>query len=347
MPQGDTARFDRLALLISDRWPLYLTLWLVLLAAALFPVVADRLASPGAPPLAPLLARLPSLTGEAGALRLAWSHDLSHSLLTSNRASPLPQTPTLFHPWWWVLAQVGRGLESAAPDLRWAAFTILLAAVLILGLRVLLRATLPDGRTRAIAAVLIVLGGGWRWLHFAGDALGLVGPTVVLYSVLECAARRAEAGYRLRQSHRGHVDCAGAACDCGHTGRAARVRGLCAAGRLVAHCRHRLAGRRRCARRCPAAYPRHSPHRSTGHHPGNSGGSHLRRADGKTAAAAHRRHPPGARPGLASLPLVPGPAAGRAGLGTPLGSIPAIPWYRQVLCSWPWALRLPAGWHGP
>ncbi len=175
MPQGDTARFDRLALLISDRWPLYLTLWLVLVAAALFPVVADRLASPGAPPLAPLLARLPSLTGEAGALRLAWSHDLSHSLLTSNRASPLPQTPTLFHPWWWVLAQVGRGLESAAPDLRWAAFTILLAAVLILGLRVLLRATLPDGRTRAIAAVLIVLGGGWRWLHFAGDALGLVG----------------------------------------------------------------------------------------------------------------------------------------------------------------------------
>ncbi len=171
MPQGDTARFDRLAPLISDHWPLYLTLWLVLLAAALFPVVADRLAAPDDSPLT----RLPSLAGEAGAIRLAWSYDLSRSPLASNRASPLPQNPTLFHPWWWGLAQVGRGLERAAPDLRWATFTILLASVFMLGLIALLRATLPDGRTRALAAVLIVLGGGWRWLHFAGDALGLVG----------------------------------------------------------------------------------------------------------------------------------------------------------------------------
>ena len=175
-PRGGAglARLDRLPPFISDRWPLYLALWLVLVAAALFPVVADRLAAPDEPPLAPLLARLPSLTGEAGAIRLAWSHDLARSPLATNRASPLPQHPTLLHPWWWVLAQVGRGVEHAAPDLRWATFTILLAAVLILGLKALLRATLPDGGTRALAAVLIVLGGGWRWLHFAGAALDLV-----------------------------------------------------------------------------------------------------------------------------------------------------------------------------
>ena len=176
MPQGEsrsgagTARLDRLAPFISDRWPLYLALWLVLVAAALFPVVADRLAAPDEPPLT----RLPSLAGEAGAIRLAWSYDLSHSPLATNRASPLPQHPTLFHPWWWMLAQVRRGLGLNAPDLNWTAFTILFAAVLILGLRVLLRATLPDGRARAIAAVLIVVGGGWRWLHFAGGALDLV-----------------------------------------------------------------------------------------------------------------------------------------------------------------------------
>ena len=142
----------------------------MLVAAALFPVVADRLAAPDEPPLA----RLPSLTGEAGAIRLAWSYDLSRTPLATNRASPLPQHPTLLHPWWWALAQVGRGLEHAAPDLRWATFTILLAARWILGLKALLRATLPDGGTRARAAVLIVLGGGWRWLHFTGDALDLV-----------------------------------------------------------------------------------------------------------------------------------------------------------------------------
>ena len=176
MPQGEpsagagTARLDRLAPFISDRWPLYLALWLVLVAAALFPVVADRLAAPDEPPLT----RLPSLAGEAGAIRLAWSYDLSRASLATNRASPLPQHPTLFHPWWWSLAQVGRGLERAAPDLVWATFTILLAAVLMLGMKALLRATLPDGRTRAIAAVLIVLGSGWRWLHFAGVALDLV-----------------------------------------------------------------------------------------------------------------------------------------------------------------------------
>lgn len=176
MPPGEPrggagdARLNRLAPLVSDRWPLYLALWLVLVVAALFPVVADRLAAPDEPPLT----RLPSLTGEAGAIRLAWSYDLSRSLLATNRASPLPQHPTLLHPWWWGLAQVGRGLERAAPDLRWAAYTILFAAVLILGLWALLRAILPDGRTRAIAAVLIVLGGGWRWLHFAGVALDLV-----------------------------------------------------------------------------------------------------------------------------------------------------------------------------
>ncbi|MDE2994094.1 MAG: hypothetical protein OXU67_09450 [Chloroflexota bacterium] len=181
MPPGEPrggaglARLDRLPPFISDRWPLYLALWLVLVAAALFPVVADRLAAPDEPPLAPLLARLPSLTGEAGAIRLAWSHDLARSPLVTNRASPLPQHPTLLHPWWWGLAQVGRGLEHAAPDLRWATFTILFAAVLILGLKALLRATLPDGGTRALAAVLTVLGGGWRWLHFTGDALDLVG----------------------------------------------------------------------------------------------------------------------------------------------------------------------------
>ena len=176
MPQGEprdgagAARLDRLAPLVSDRWPLYLMLWLVLVTAALFPVVADRLAAPDEPPLT----RLPSLAGEAGAIRLAWSYDLSRLPLATNRASPLPQHPTLFHPWWWGLAQVGRGLERAAPDLRWATFTILFAAVLIVGLKALLRATLPDGHTRAIAAVLIVLGGGWRWLHFAGVALDLV-----------------------------------------------------------------------------------------------------------------------------------------------------------------------------
>lgn len=176
MPPGEprggagAARLDRLAPLISDRWPLYLALWLVLVAAALYPVAADRLAAPDKPPLT----RLPHLAGEAGAIRLAWSYDLSRSPLATNRASPLPQHSTLFHPWWWALAQVGRTLEQVAPDLRWAAFTILLAAVLILGLIALLRATLPDGRTRAIAAVLIVLGGGWRWLHFASVALDLV-----------------------------------------------------------------------------------------------------------------------------------------------------------------------------
>ncbi len=176
MPPGEppggagAARLDRLPPRISDHWSLYLALWLVLATAALFPVVADRLASPDQPPLT----RLPSLIGEAGAIRLAWSYDLSRSPLATNRASPLPQHPTLFHPWWWVLAQVRRGLEPAAPHLVWATVTILLAAVLILGLRVLLRATLPDGRTRAIAAVLIVLGGGWRWLHFAGVALDFV-----------------------------------------------------------------------------------------------------------------------------------------------------------------------------
>ena len=171
-PRGDAeaARPDRLAPLVNDRWPLYLALWLVLVAAALFPVVAGRLAAPDAPSLT----RLPSLAGEAGAIRLAWSDDLAHSPLATNRASPLPQHPTLLHPWWWVLAQIGRGLERAAPDLRWATFTLLFAAVFILGLKALLRATLPDGHTRAIAAVLIVLGGGWRWLHFAGDALDLV-----------------------------------------------------------------------------------------------------------------------------------------------------------------------------
>ena len=180
MPQGEprggtgAARLDRLAPLVNDRWPLYLTLWLVLVMAALFPVVADRLAAPDEPPLAPLLARLPSLTGEAGAIRLAWSYDLSRTPLATNRASPLPQHPTLFHPWWWGLAHLGSGLERVAPDLRWATFTILFAAVLIVGLKALLRTTLPDGHTRAIAAVLIVLGGGWRWLHFAGTALDLV-----------------------------------------------------------------------------------------------------------------------------------------------------------------------------
>ena len=171
-PRGGAgaARLDRLAPLVNDRWPLYFALWLVLVAAALFPVVADRLAAPDEPPLT----RLPSLAGEAGAIRLAWSYDLSRSPLATNRASPLPQHPTLFHPWWWVLAQVRRGLGLATPDLNWATFTVLLAAILVLGLKALLRATLPDGRTRAIAAVLIVLGGGWRWLHFAGVALDLV-----------------------------------------------------------------------------------------------------------------------------------------------------------------------------
>ena len=323
-PRGGAglARRDRLPPFISDRWPLYLALWLVLVAAALFPVVADRLAAPDEPPLAPLLARLPSLTGEAGAIRLAWEPRPRPLAPRLQPRLALPQHPTLLHPWWWVLAQVGRGVEHAAPDLRWATFTILLAAVLILGLRALLRATLPDGGTRALAAVLIVLSGGWRWLHFAGAALDLVdrpwfyrqfwsapldalkqgtafgSPIVDTWIAPERLAIVAAQAVLLA--------CTAGALRAGSWRTA--VIGWVGAGIALA--------------RRPAAHPGHLPHRSAGHYLGSSGGGRLGRGNGKTAAADHRRYPAGTRPGLAGVPLVPRPAADRAGVGRTSGGTP-------------------------
>ena len=96
MPRGEpragagAARLDRLAPLINDRWPLYLVLWLVLVAAALFP---GRRRPPSLHRMHPRSPACRASPVKAGAIRLAWSYDLASSPLATNRARPCLNIP--------------------------------------------------------------------------------------------------------------------------------------------------------------------------------------------------------------------------------------------------------------
>lgn len=164
---------------VADRWATYAIAGAVFLVVALLPAVAPRAKHGWSSPLT----LLPPLASEMGIIHLAWSNDLPQHGIAVNRASALAQEPALFHPWWWVLGWVRLALGRMPLDVIWAILAALLAGLLLVALRALLLTVLPDdpsrarrrnGQTRLVAFLLIVLAGGWRWVHFAGMALGIL-----------------------------------------------------------------------------------------------------------------------------------------------------------------------------
>jgi hypothetical protein len=150
---------------------------LALVLAPFLPIAAQAMVS--TPDM--VSAALP-LADEYGLTQLAWAHDLPRHGAAVNRASAMGQAASLWHPWWWAVGWLGRGLTAAfgsvPPGVLWALYGAASAAGALAALLLLARVVLPPGRARALAILLVIMCGGWRWLHFLPMSLGAIGKPV-------------------------------------------------------------------------------------------------------------------------------------------------------------------------